>query len=103
MSDGEDVSARKFVVGFEGGPSDRLVRKGRAFAEIRSDTFGEGVTRPVRPLLVVPGLFSTEIVDDEVGHIWGRLRNLYGGPPIATLDGLRGRPGRIVRVIPIIP
>jgi len=57
----------------------------------------------VRPLLVVPGLFSTELVDDEIGHIWGRLRNLYGGPPIATLDGLRGRPGGIVRVIPIIP
>jgi len=52
---------------------------------------------------VVPGLFSTEIVDDTLGHIWGRLRNLYGGPPIATLDGLRGRPGAIVRVIPIIP
>jgi hypothetical protein len=57
----------------------------------------------VRPLLVVPGLFSTEIRDDELGHIWGRFRNLYGGPPIATLDGLRGRPGKIVRVIPIIP
>jgi len=57
----------------------------------------------VRPLLVVPGLFSTEIVDDELGHVWGRLRNLYGGPPIATLEGLRGRPGGIVRVIPIIP
>jgi hypothetical protein len=61
------------------------------------------VTRTVRPLLVVPGLFSTEIVDDELGHVWGRLRNLYGGPPIATLEGLRGRPGGIVRVIPIIP
>jgi len=61
------------------------------------------VTRTVRPLLVVPGLFSTEIHDDELGHIWGRFRNLYGGPPIATLDGLRGRPGKIVRVIPIIP
>jgi hypothetical protein len=61
------------------------------------------VTRTVRPLLVVPGLFSTEIVDERLGHIWGRLRNLYGGPPIATLDGLRGRPGGIVRVIPIIP
>jgi len=57
----------------------------------------------VRPLLVVPGLFSTEIVDERLGHIWGRLRNLYGGPPIATLDGLSGRPGGIVRVIPIIP
>jgi len=57
----------------------------------------------VRPLLVVPGLFSTELVDDQLGHIWGRLRNIFGGPPIATLDGLRGHPGGIVRVIPIIP
>jgi hypothetical protein len=57
----------------------------------------------LRPLLVVPGLFQTEIVDTQQGHIWGRLRNLYGGPPIATLDGLRGRPGGIVRVIPIVP
>ena len=57
----------------------------------------------MRPLLVVPGLFQTEIVDAQQGHIWGRLRNLYGGPPIATLDGLRGQPGGIVRVIPIIP
>jgi hypothetical protein len=62
------------------------------------------MTGPPRPLLVVPGLFSTEIVDEAQGHIWGRLRNLYGGPPIATLaGGLRGRPGAIVRVIPIIP
>jgi len=57
----------------------------------------------LRPLLVVPGLFQTEILDAQQGRIWGRLRNLYGGPPIATLDGLRGRPGGIVRVIPIIP
>lgn len=57
----------------------------------------------MRPLLVVPGLFSTEIVDEKLGHVWGRLRNLYGGPPIATLDGLRGHPGGVVRVIPIIP
>ena len=57
----------------------------------------------MRPLLVVPGLFSTEIHDDELGWVWGRFRNLYGGPPIATLEGLRGRPGGIVRVIPIIP
>ena len=57
----------------------------------------------MRPLLVVPGLFSTELVDDQIGHIWGRLRNIFGGPPIATLEGLRGRPGNIVRVIPIIP
>ena len=57
----------------------------------------------MRPLLVVPGLFQTEIVDEQQGHVWGRLRNLYGGPPIATLAGLRGRPGAIVRIIPIIP
>jgi hypothetical protein len=54
-------------------------------------------------LLVVPGLFSTELVDEQQGHIWGRLRNIFGGPPIATLQGLRGKPGAIVRVIPVIP
>jgi len=56
-----------------------------------------------RPLLVVPGLFSTEIHDAKLGYIWGRLRNLYGGPPIATLAGLPGQPGAILRVIPIVP
>jgi hypothetical protein len=61
------------------------------------------VTRPARQLLVVPGLFSTELVDEQQGHIWGRLRNIFGGPPIATLEGLRGKPGAIVRVIPVIP
>ena len=72
--------------------------------KILSATFAERVTRPVRPLLVVPGLFQTAIYEDGgVGHVWGRLRNLYGGPPIATLEGLRGKPGQIVRVIPIIP
>jgi hypothetical protein len=58
----------------------------------------------LRPLLVVPGLFSTEIVDGAQGHIWGRLRNIFGGPPIATLGAeLCGKPGAIVRVIPVIP
>ena len=41
----------------------------------------------LRPLLVVPGLFCTEIHDDELGYIWGRFGQLYGGPPIGTLDG----------------
>ncbi len=56
----------------------------------------------MRPLLVVPGLFSTEIVDEELGHLWGTFRCLYGGPPIGTLQGLRGRPGKFVREIPLI-
>ena len=47
---------------------------------------------PPRPLLVVPGLFSSEIYDDKLGFIWGRLRQLYSGPPLATLDGVAGRP-----------
>src|SRR5439155_5654886 len=83
----------------------RLAARSRNVAVVpRSDLLPSAKeTRTVRPLLVVPGLFSTEIVDAEIGHVWGRLRNLYGGPPIATLDGLRGRPGGIVRVIPIIP
>ncbi len=56
---------------------------------------------PSRPLLVVPGLFSSEIHDDRLGFIWGRLRNLYGGPPIATLEGLSGSPRGILHGIPL--
>ncbi|HVV53070.1 MAG TPA: hypothetical protein VHO06_25660 [Polyangia bacterium] len=56
----------------------------------------------MRPLLVVPGLFSTEIHDDELGFIWGRFGQLYGGPPFATLAGLRGAPKAILRRIPLL-
>lgn len=56
----------------------------------------------MRPLLVVPGLFSTEIYDDERTCLWGRFSNLYGGPPIASLGRPLGRPGRIMRRIPIV-
>jgi hypothetical protein len=56
----------------------------------------------LRHLLVVPGLFSTEIYDDDLGYIWGRFRNLYGGPPLATLGTLRGRPRELLRGIPIV-
>jgi hypothetical protein len=94
--------APDFTLQSRRGPRARS-RNRAGLPKIRSATFGGRVTRTVRPLLVVPGLFSTEIVDEEQGHVWGRLRNLYGGPPIATLAGLRGKPGAIVRVIPIIP
>ena len=57
---------------------------------------------PSRPLLVVPGLFSSELYDDQLGFIWGRLRQLYVGPPLATLDGVRGRPLGILRGIPLV-
>ena len=46
----------------------------------------------MRPLLVVPGLFSTELFDEEQGYLWGKGRCLYGGPPLGTLEGLRGGP-----------
>jgi hypothetical protein len=55
----------------------------------------------VRPLLVVPGLFSTEIHDEDLGYLWGTFRCLYGGPPIGTLEGLRGNARGIMRVIPL--
>jgi hypothetical protein len=58
--------------------------------------------RPVRPLLIVPGLFSTEIYDDDLGYLWGRFRCLYGGPPLAALGPLRGRPRELLRGIPIV-
>ena len=56
----------------------------------------------MRPLLVVPGLFSTELYDDDRACLWGKFRSLYGGPPIATLGRPLGRPGRIMRKIPIV-
>jgi hypothetical protein len=56
----------------------------------------------LRPLLVVPGLFCTEIYDDELGYIWGQFRQLYGGPPIGTLEGLRGRPKKILHGLPLL-
>jgi hypothetical protein len=56
---------------------------------------------PLRPLLVVPGLFSTEIADDRGGFIWGRFGQLYSGPPLATLDGMVGGPRNILRGIPL--
>ena len=48
----------------------------------------------LRPLLVVPGLFCTEIYDDELGYIWGQFRQLYGGPPIGTWRGCAEARGR---------
>jgi Lecithin:cholesterol acyltransferase len=57
----------------------------------------------VRALLVVPGLFGTEIHDVDVGCLWGTLRCLYRGAPIGTLAGLRGRPGRVLRGISVLP
>jgi hypothetical protein len=56
----------------------------------------------LRPLLVVPPLFGTEIYDDEMGFLWGKLGQLYGGPPIATLERLRGRPREVLRHIPLL-
>ncbi|HVZ87556.1 MAG TPA: hypothetical protein VHG72_11345 [Polyangia bacterium] len=55
----------------------------------------------VRPLLVVPGLFCTEIHDQDLGYVWGRFRQLYWGPPIGAPSGLRGKPGRILRGLPL--
>jgi hypothetical protein len=56
----------------------------------------------LRPLLVVPGLFCTELYDDALGFVWGRFGQLYGGPPIGTLQGLPGRPLGILRGIPLL-
>jgi hypothetical protein len=47
----------------------------------------------LRHLLIVPGLFGTEIVDDDVGDIWGPFRLLYTGPLIGELPAPRGRAG----------
>ena len=56
----------------------------------------------MRSLLVVPGLFCTELYDEELGFLWGKFRQLYGGPPLATLQGLRGGPKKILRALPLL-
>ncbi|HEX3697484.1 MAG TPA: hypothetical protein VH374_19075 [Polyangia bacterium] len=56
----------------------------------------------MRPLLVIPALFGTEIHDEELGAIWGTFGCLYRGPRIGTLAGLRGRPGKVMSQIPIL-
>jgi pimeloyl-ACP methyl ester carboxylesterase len=53
-------------------------------------------------LLVIPALFGTEILDEEQGTIWGTFRCLYRGPKIGVLEGLRGRPGKVMSGIPIL-
>jgi hypothetical protein len=50
---------------------------------------------------VVPGLFCTEIHDEELGYIWGRFGQLYGGPPIGSLERLRGGAKGLLRGIPL--
>jgi hypothetical protein len=56
----------------------------------------------LRALLVVPGLFCTAIHDDELGYIWGQFGQLYGGPPIGTLAGLRGQPKELLLGLPLL-
>jgi len=56
----------------------------------------------LRPLLVVPALFGTEIHDDEQGAIWGTFGCLYRGPRLATPAGLRGKPGKVMNEIPLL-
>ena len=74
-----------------------------ASCRIRSATFDTEATAPCAPCSSYPACSRPRFTTHKLGYVWGRLRNLYGGPPIATLDGLRGQPGGIVRVIPIIP
>jgi hypothetical protein len=57
----------------------------------------------VRPLLIVPGLFGTEIVDDGGAPIWGPLRLLYRGPLIGELPAPRGRAGQAMEGIWVGP
>jgi hypothetical protein len=57
----------------------------------------------VRPLLIVPGLFGTELHDADLGALWGTVGCLYGGPLIGELPALRGRAGRVMRGISVGP
>jgi hypothetical protein len=53
----------------------------------------------VRTLLIVPGLFGTEIRCPERGAIWGPFRCLYRGPLIGELPAPHGRAGKFMRGI----
>ena len=57
----------------------------------------------VRTLLIVPGLFGTEISDPTLGPIWGPARCLYRGPLIGELPAPRGRAGRVMDGISLGP
>ena len=57
----------------------------------------------MRTLLIVPGLFGTEIVDAAVGVLWGSARCLYRGPLIGELPTPRGRAGRVMEGISVGP
>jgi hypothetical protein len=57
----------------------------------------------MRPLLIVPGLFGTEIVDEEGRALWGPLERLYRGPLIGELPAPRGRAGRVMEGISFGP
>jgi hypothetical protein len=57
----------------------------------------------VRPLLVVPALFGTELHDEELGAIWGTFGCLYRGPLLSSPAGeLRGKPGKVMAGIPLL-
>ena len=57
----------------------------------------------MRTLLIVPGLFGTEIVDEDRGAIWGPFSCLYRGPLIGELPAPRGRAGRVITGISLGP
>jgi hypothetical protein len=57
----------------------------------------------VRALLIVPGLFGTEIHDETIGTIWGSFSCLYRGPLIGELPVTRGRAGRVMTGISLGP
>lgn len=57
----------------------------------------------MRTLLIVPGLFGTEIVDPELGCVWGAFSCLYRGPLIGELPAPRGRPTRVMTGISLGP
>lgn len=57
----------------------------------------------MRPILIVPGLFGTEIHDDALGCIWGTFRCLYRGPLLGELPTPRGRAGRPMNGISLGP
>jgi hypothetical protein len=57
----------------------------------------------VRTLLIVPGLFGTEILCPEQGPVWGPFSCLYRGPLIGELPAPRGRATRVMSGLSVGP
>jgi hypothetical protein len=58
-----------------------------------------GAQRP--PLILVPALFGTRLVDGQGRTIWGATRSVFFGPPIGGASDVR--PSGLLEELPILP